>query len=260
MPVLMPVMKVNKKIILLAIFMLFIFILGLVAFISWRGERNVKTLSWTAANKVIVIDPGHGGKDPGVVEGTVVEKELTLEISRKLYTILSQAGAFAVLTRETDRALGSKKSTDLYNRVNIAKKQNADIFVSLHVNSFRAGPGEHGAQVFSGDGSEKSKVLAEHIQNEMVRILGNNKRKAKQADKYILSRAKIPAVIIETGFLTNPEECRKLQDPTYQGKIAYAIYAGIAKYFEEQLNDTNDTKEKDPQEVFSQSPYHIEAP
>ena len=241
-----------------------------VIIISSRLEtKNVETLSWSVANKVIVVDAGHGGKDPGVVVGDIIEKEITLGVSRKLATILAQAGAVVIPTRETDTELAnpagkkflSWKREDLNARIKTANSGNAQLFISIHVNSFRSGPGEHGAQAFAQPGSKESKILAEVTQAELVRILGNNHRKAKEVDYYILREAKMPATIVEIGFITNPKEGKLLKDPAYQSKVAYAIYAGIVKYCSEQPNaSVGPIDEDNAVKVFSNPPAHAEAP
>lgn len=269
MPLFLKTIKLNKKSIVKTIFILCILAYGATFIISRLENRNIDALSWSVANKVIVIDPGHGGKDPGVVEGEAVEKEITLAIAKKLAVILGQAGAVVLLTRETDeeltspggRKFSSWKREDLNTRISMANERNADLFLSIHVNSFRPGPGEHGAQTFSQPGSEESRKLAEVIQGELVRILGNNRRKAKQVDYYILRNAKMPAAIVEVGFITNPREGKLLQDPEYQSKVAYAIYAGIVKYFGEYSGtSTGSIDKEEATEVFSRSPSPVEAP
>lgn len=269
MPLIMRTFRIRGKLIFKVVLLLSAVAI-IVNLLSSRLEnKNVEALSWSVANKVIVVDPGHGGKDPGVVEGELVEKEITLEVSRKLTNILGQAGAVVIPTRETDtqltdpkgRQFVSWKREDLNSRIKIANDNKADLFVSIHVNSFRSGPGEHGAQTFSQPGSEESKVLAETIQGEMVRILGNNHRKAKQVDYYVLRNATMPAAIVEIGFISNPKEGRQLKDPTYQSKVAYAIYAGIVKYFSEQPNaSAGPVDEENAAKVFAQPPDPIEAP
>ncbi len=269
MSLFMRTFKINVKFLLKAAFFLCAAVFIMI-FISSRLEnRNVETMSWSVANKVIVVDAGHGGKDPGVVKGDIIEKEITLGVSRKLSTILAQAGAVVIPTRETDTELtnpGGKKflswkREDLNARIKTANSRNAQLFISIHVNSFRSGPGEHGAQVFAQPGAKESKILAETIQAELVRILGNNHRKAKEVDYYILREAKMPATIVEIGFITNPKEGKLLTDPSYQSKVAYAIYAGIVKYFSEQPDATaGPINEDNAVKVFSTPPAHVEAP
>ncbi|MBM7853862.1 N-acetylmuramoyl-L-alanine amidase [Desulfohalotomaculum tongense] len=202
-------------------------------------QKSISTMSWSVANKVIVIDPGHGGMDPGKIAGNgVEEKEINLEISKRLATILSQAGAAVLLTRESDVHLSSpdtkgwpaKHREDLSKRVKLANDRGADLFISIHCNSF-SDPKQHGAQVFYQPGSEESKMLAECIQDEIIRLLDNTKRRAKGVDYYVTRNTNMPTVIVETGFITNPKEQKLLLDPAYQSKMAWSIYAGIVKYY-----------------------------
>lgn len=203
-------------------------------------NRKVAALSWSVANKLIVIDPGHGGIDPGAQgPGGVIEKDITLEISRKLATVLSQYGAVVIMTRDADVDLSSssgerlitRKREDLSKRVGMANDRNADAFVSVHVNSFKSGPREHGAQTFYQPGSLEGEKLARNIQLELVRLLNNTKRKEKAVDYYTTRHAKVPAVIVEVGFISNADEEKLISNSDYQGKLAYAISAGLVKYF-----------------------------
>ncbi|MCL5058819.1 MAG: N-acetylmuramoyl-L-alanine amidase [Actinobacteria bacterium] len=226
---------------------------------SWvkiSGElewRSIEALSTALAGKVIVIDPGHGGKDPGS-KGTsgTQEKDITLEISKKLAAMLGQAGALVLLTRDCDMWLADpdaphKKRSDLTRRVEIANSNNADAFISIHVNSFVYDRGQRGAQTFSQPGSEEGKLLSRYVQDEMSRILGNTKRKPKEID-YFIRRSKAPAVIVEVGFLSNPAEEKLLLDPAYQSKVAFAIYGGLVKYFAGMVTN-GDPQEKNGLEV-----------
>lgn len=202
-------------------------------------KRYITTLSWALAGKLIVIDPGHGGEDPGAL-GTagVHEKDIVLEVSKKLATILRQAGARVLLTREDDRdlsdpdagSLHQAKFQDLARRVELANRNNADLFISVHVNSF-PDRREDGPQTFSQPGSAESRRLAVAIQRELNRHLENPGREAKQVDYFTTRMTKMPSVIVEIGFITNPREEKLLLDPSYQSKIAWAIYAGIVRYF-----------------------------
>jgi len=205
-------------------------------------NRRVAALSWSVANKVIVVDPGHGGIDPGSKgSGGAIEKEITLEVARKLAHVLGQSGAVVLMTRETDVDLSDpgggrlidRKRQDLSRRVALANDHKADAFISVHVNSFKAGPREHGAQTFYQPGSEEGAKLAEYVQHELVRLLKNTRRKAKAVDYYTTRHAKMPAVIVEIGFISNAVEEKLMCDEDYQGKLVYAIYSGVVKYFAE---------------------------
>ncbi|MFZ5645205.1 MAG: N-acetylmuramoyl-L-alanine amidase [Bacillota bacterium] len=218
------------------------FLLGLFVYGSWTSisdeleRRSVDALSPVLAGKTIVIDPGHGGRDSGSrsPSGTL-EKDITLEVSKRLATILGQSGSVVLLTRECDTWLADpdaphKKRSDLIKRVDIANNNNADAFISIHVNSFVHDRSERGAQTFSQPGSENSKILSGYLQQELTRVLGNTKRKPKEID-YFIRHSKVPAVIVEIGFLSNPSEEKLLLNSAYQSKIAFAIYSGLVKYY-----------------------------
>lgn len=200
-------------------------------------NQAIQSMSWVVANKVVIVDPGHGGPDGGG-EGPsgVLEKQVTLELSKKVANYLSQAGGAVIMTRDTDTDLSSegkklreRKVEDLKKRVELGNNSNASAYLSIHTNSF--GSTWSGAQVFYASESEASKALAECIQREIGRIMKNTDRKAKPLSPYILRNLEVPAVIVEAGFLSNPNEEKLLLDTQYQEKMAYAIYAGTVKYF-----------------------------
>ena len=202
-------------------------------------EEVIEAWSWAVAGRVIVIDPGHGGVDGGAVGKTgVTEKELNLQVARRLGRLLSEAGAAVILTREKDEDLADpgteglleRKRQDLMRRVALVRDSKADLLISIHVNSF---PSSRwwGAQTFYWRESEEGRKLAEAIQEELVRVLGNNRRKAKGEVFYLLETVDVPAVMVEMGFISNPREEQLLQDAVYQEKIARAIYGGVVRYF-----------------------------
>ncbi|GAB6158674.1 N-acetylmuramoyl-L-alanine amidase [Desulfotomaculum varum] len=229
-------------------------------------EQHIAALSYVLANKIIVVDPGHGGRDPGKIGVSgVPEKDINLAVAKRLATLLGEMGAAVILTRDSDIDLcdntinGNKKRQDLNRRAEIANQREADLFISIHCNGFTS-PREHGAQVFSQPGSEESKRLAESIQAAMTDILGNTTRKAKQVDYYVTRTTKMPAAIVEIGFVTNPKEDRLLQDPLYQSKVAWSIAAGLIKYCEAKQKEL-DPKEKEMLQTFQRQPgSYIPAP
>ena len=206
------------------------------------NEQEEYVLSYMLANKVIVIDPGHGGLDQGATRGDIIEKDITLEIGKKLTQNLSQAGAMVILLRENESDLagdeftgtiGEHKKADMKKRVDKANKAGGELFVSIHANAVLNNIWS-GSQVFYQEGSEESKIVAESIQEELSRILGNTKRKPKAGNFYVLRNSKMSGVLVEVGFISNPREGRLLMNDEYQAKIAYAIMSGIAKA---QLNE-----------------------
>ena len=185
----------------------------------------------------VVIDAGHGGADPGKVgvDGSL-EKDLNLQIAKKLAQFLTAADVDVVLTRESDAGLydenvSNKKVQDMKNRVQIIEEKEPALTVSIHQNSYHE-EYVHGAQVFYYAGSEESKELAERIQQELAaQIDPDNARQAKANDSYyLLKKTSSPIVIVECGFLSNREEAQKLSSEHYQEKAAWAIHMAVMAY------------------------------
>lgn len=215
------------------------FLTYLYIFIIFLGTAKVyfnevrHTAALPVSKKHIVLDAGHGGFDPGKVaaDGTE-EKSINLEIMQYLQGYLEQGGAVVSITRNDDTALAGKKKADLKGRLNIANNNDVDLFISVHQNSY---PQEnvHGAQVFFYKTSDNGKRLATAVQARLREVVDfDNKRVAKDnASYYILKNIDIPSIIVECGFLSNPQERERLKDKTYQQKIAWAIYMGIVDYY-----------------------------
>ncbi len=183
---------------------------------------------------VITIDAGHGGYDPGKVgvDG-LREKDVNLQIALYLKDILTENGFQVYLTRDTDISLyeegaGSKKNSDLNRRIAVASENNSDLFISIHQNSF-SDSSVHGAQVFYYEGSEEGKALAEAIQGAIKEMADpDNERPVKGNSEYmILKYSSCTALIVECGFLSNPDECALLSTSDYQQLMAKAIAEGI---------------------------------
>ncbi|WP_258358761.1 N-acetylmuramoyl-L-alanine amidase family protein [Moorella sulfitireducens] len=193
-------------------------------------ERAIRALSWAVANQVVVVDPGHGGIDSGAIgPGGNLEDRVNLAISRHLAGFLSQGGARVFLTRQDENVPEGETGDDLVERVRLAGKVGADLFISIHCNAFDNR--ERGAQIFYDPQSREGKELAEAIQAEIRRRLANTDRVPLSIDAFVLRTQKIPAVIVEVGFISNPQEEKLLADPHYQRQMAFAIYAGIVNYF-----------------------------
>lgn len=191
------------------------------------------------SGSVVVIDPGHGGDDPGAVAADgVLEKDIVLNIAKHLQGLLNQSAVYTILTRDADDSMGthdgrsflSRKRQDLIERAEVANRARANLFVSIHCNSFPQSIWS-GAQTFYYPGQEESRRLAVAIQTELVLRLGPNRRQANAGDYRVLKEAQMPAVVVEVGFLSNPREARLLADPGYQKKVAEAIYWGIVRYY-----------------------------
>lgn len=210
----------------------------IVSYIALNLGKSIGTSGKSIKVYSVVIDPGHGGNDPGKIGvNDELEKDINLKISLKLKKILEDSGIKVTVTRESDKALsdpgaGNKKVSDLKNRMAIVEKSKADILVSIHQNSYTSSSVK-GAQVFYYSRSEKGKILSEIIQQNICENVDKkNSRTAKANDNYyILLHSTCPAVIVECGFLSNYEEAAKLSDEDYQQEIAEAIAKGVKEYF-----------------------------
>lgn len=194
-------------------------------------------------NKVILLDAGHGGIDPGATneDKSILEKDINLQITLKLRELLESSGCLVLLTREEDTSLyeeeagkttRQKYNENLKNRRKMIEESGVDAFVSIHLNKFEQSK-YYGAQTFYPEGQNDSKLLSQFIQDELKRVVDKtNQRKIKPSkDIYLLKENNIPSVLIECGFLSNEKESKLLNDEKYQEKVAWAIYAGIQKYF-----------------------------
>lgn len=189
---------------------------------------------------VIVVDAGHGGPDGGAVSRDgLVEKEINLLIAKYLRDYLQEAGAVVMMTREKDEDLadenppGSRKTQDLHRRADIIRESGADLFVTIHLNSIHSSRWS-GAQTFYYSGHRTSKYLAVFIQDQLRANLQNTDRIAKSADTiYLLKTSPVPSVLVEAGFLSNPQEAQLLAKPDYQKQVAASIYQGILRFYTE---------------------------
>jgi len=213
-------------------------------FLAQGPPVSEEVFSYAVANKIIVIDPGHGGIDTGASRGNIVEKDITLAIAKRLAKDLSQGGAAVILLRENGKDLAGddfqgrirdRKRKDMNTRVRRANEAKADLMISIHTNA-ELGSSSSGAQTFYQFGDEKSKMTAVSIQEELKRVLGNTKRKASGANYFVLKNTRMPAVIVEVGFISNPREARLLIDPDYQSKVSYAIFSGITRAAQQELD------------------------
>lgn len=224
---------------LLFLYSLLVVALGIVLWLQAPPSvRPVLPRQLAVPGRRIIIDPGHGGRDPGALGRTgLKEKEVNLEIALALHRLFSRVGAYTVLTRDGDYDLAGQgemrfrtmKERDLWERVRLANKQDGDVYISIHVNSFPQSIWS-GAQTFYQEGEEESKRLAVAVQTQLALRLGPNRRKAKAADYRVLRSTKMPAVIVEVGFISNPREEQLLSQPEYREKLAEAIFYGVVDY------------------------------
>ena len=188
------------------------------------------------SGRIIVIDPGHGGKDPGTVSGNIYESHINLKISKYLEYYLSKNGATVILTRNGNYDLSSpniynRKRNDFDNRIKLINNSNADLYLSIHLN-YLSDSSYYGPQVFYNDKNEDNKIIADTIQkhlNEQVKT--NREIKKIPSRTYMYSKLKPEGVLIECGFLSNYNEKIKLKTDKYQEKIAQYITEAIIKYY-----------------------------
>lgn len=212
------------------------FLLFLIAVFPFCHKLSKQVVALHRNKTTIVIDVGHGGSDPGKVgiQG-IKEKDVNLAIARYLKDYLIAEDYTVYMTRETDQGLydesvSNKKKSDLSNRIQFVQKKNASCMISIHQNSY-PDTIQHGAQTFYYDGREEDKNFAQYVQDSLLTFDPSNTRQIKSSTSYyILKNAQVPSILIECGFLSNPEETANLTDPNYQKQIAYAIAIGTCRY------------------------------
>lgn len=238
-------MKFRLKILTVSLFVLLVIICvyifyrttGEVSKSTISGEETDNEVELNMSETVVAIDSGHGGIDPGKIGvGGIYEKEINLAIAVKLKKLLEQSGITVIMTRSDDNGLydendTNKKAADMKKRCSIINECNAALAVSIHQNSYVSADSK-GAQVFYYKASDDGKKLAGIIQKHMIKEVDISNRRDEKADTtyYMLRNTKVPTVIVECGFLSNPDEAGKLKSNSYQQKIAEAICSGIIEY------------------------------
>ncbi len=208
---------------------LFLFILSLYCFEFVNANNNFPLLG-----KIIYLDPGHGGLDPGAMYGGIKEKDINLEISKKVEEKLSELGAIVYMTRYGDYDLSvnntiNRKRSDLSRRSNIINKSDCDLFLSIHLNAEETNS-YRGAQAFYADKNEKNIEIAKIFQEEFKKSLNSTRKYKKDNTLYLQKRLKVPGILLEVGFLSNSNERYLLKQETYQDKIATSITNATIKY------------------------------
>lgn len=194
------------------------------------------------SNSTIIIDPGHGGNDPGKigVAGTL-EKDINLTIAFYLKEILEAQDIEVIMTRDEDKDLATTsknfKASDMKERVALMQESNADAVISIHQNSY-TDPKVYGAQCFYYANSKEGEALASILQEQIINSTNQTKiREIKSnSDYYLLKHSPLPTVIVECGFLSNPEEETLLLTNEYQRRMAWAIHLGILQYLNQNQN------------------------
>lgn len=204
---------------------LFLFIVTLCTFTFVSAEEPI------LKNKTIYIDPGHGGRDPGAFYKDIKESDINLQISKYLKEELENNGAQVYLTRIGDYDLSENnarnhKKNDLTARARLINESNCDMYISIHLNSDPS-PTWNGIQIFYTDNNENNKKIAETIKEQL-----KLKRKTKELkNMYLFEKISQPGILIEAGFISNPNDRYKLKQSEYQQELSKNITEGIIKYF-----------------------------
>ena len=214
----------------------------LAAVVPRPSPDTVPASTAAESRTMLVLDAGHGGEDGGAVSDSgVAESGINLQITRRLYEILRFLGHPSVMTRSGDEAiyddtavtLREKKVSDLKNRTALANGTPDGLLISIHQNCLPGYPGVRGAQVFY-NAVQPSQRLAETVQQALNSTVNGGKDKAAKPigdGVYLMSHTTCPAILVECGFLSNPEETVLLQQPAYQVKLAAVIAAAYCQYY-----------------------------
>lgn len=228
-------MIIDKKYIILAAAVLVVSVTVVVLLLSGGKKQPVM-----AGGMKVVLDAGHGAPDGGAVgvDGTE-EKDINLAITEKLREVLEGRGYTVVMTREGDSGLQDEnagtiremKVSDMHKRREIVEKSGADLFISIHMNSF-SDQKVSGLHIFYDKSHPNAENLAKSIQRKIGEVTGAETHTVKTADAslFLMKNSPIPAILAECGFLSNPDEVKKLKDENYQAKIAWAIAEAIGEY------------------------------
>lgn len=223
----------------LTLFLVFVLVFSLMLSFGFATTPTVSDA--IDCSSTVIIDAGHGGEDGGTQSSAgVLEKDINLNITMKLGTLLRLMGYTVVYTRTEDKLYygddavtqRQKKVSDIHYRMKLMETYNNALFISIHQNFFEQSK-YYGAQVFYSKNNPESQIIAEKIQSNIKNILQkDNERqiKASGTDIYLLYHTKSPAVMVECGFMSNPGEALLLGDDKYQIKLCLAIAAGLEEY------------------------------
>lgn len=234
--------SVIKAVRIIAFMLVFLLLGGFLVNLYLNSEKYVSAMFKENEKNLIIIDAGHGGEDPGAIGiDSIYEKDLNLSISKELGAALETNGFAVMYTRTEDKLLykaeenikGIRKISDLKNRCKIAAEYPNAIFISIHMNSY--GDSKYsGTQVYYSTRNEYGRMLASAIQESVkASVQPNNNRVIKSGEGiYVLENTENVSVLVECGFITNSEECKKLSEKEYQKELSLAIVCGIIKYVE----------------------------
>ena len=203
----------------------------LIIFICTFNFIKVHSYNLPLKDKTIYLDPGHGGIDGGATSGDILEKNINLDIAYELKSKLENKGATVYMTRYDDYDLSNigasfRKKSDLYNRVKIINDSNADMYLSIHLNSINSSKWS-GVQIFYDNVNENNALIARCLKNSL-----NSKRNISIIkDKYMYNKVKIPGVLLELGFLSNYNDRRMLIDSEKRKVLINNIVNGVISYY-----------------------------
>ena len=198
------------------------------------SKVNATIKDYTLLGKTIYIDPGHGGPDSGAISKNFYEKEMNLVLSKKLGKYLSEKGALVYYTRDGDydlaKSKNNRKRNDLYARVKLINNSKCDLYISMHLN---ASPSRkwNGIQIFYSNVLKENKKVAEVITNTMKENMKNVREYKKENGYYMYSKLKVPGVLVEAGFVSNPNDNYKIRQEEYQDILVKNIAKGVEVYF-----------------------------
>lgn len=198
------------------------------------SKVNASVNNLDLLGKVIYIDAGHGGKDSGAVSNKIIEKDLNLTIAKELYNALGQRGAIVLLIRDGDYDLSSsnysRKRSDLYNRAKMINESKANMFISIHLNS-DVNSSYRGIQLFYNSINKENKLIAEAIYSSLENNINNIRDNKEYNDYYMYKNIKVPGILIECGFISNPYDNYNLRQNSYRERLINLIVDGIINYY-----------------------------
>lgn len=216
--------RLRRKLMRMAMILMMLLLIGITGILGYFMIGTIRQIFFNQVD--IVIDAGHGGKDPGANRDDAIEKEITLEVAKMAKSLLEESDYKVGMTREGDDYI------ELGNRSNIANERKAKVFVSIHCNSSKDNEGKGIETYYTEQKGLEDEILAEMIQESLIKQTDANDRGIKVANYTVIVRSSMPAVLVEVGFLTDTEENELLQNKKYQMKLAKGISDGIKKYLQ----------------------------
>ena len=199
-------------------------------------DRDLSAITGMKGRR-IAIDPGHGGSDSGAIGPTgIMEKSVTMRVSRELKRLLEAEGATVILTRTGDTEVSEKGASatsveELQARCDVANKAKADIFLSIHADAFTNREVKGTTAYYYAQGTKQSKLLADSVRTALIDAIGTVDRGTQSCNFYVVKHTDMPAILVEISFISNPDEEKMMNSETGIKKIAQGIADGIADYF-----------------------------